>query len=211
MPRFTSAASATSRIVRPEQPRVGKSSRPAARSARSRFLEGRGMAVTIRTYNYVVKRLELDMSSDARERLEEAGRRHGAGDLAGAIAALREAIALDPGLGAAHKNLAVLLSQSGRLAEARDALAAAVAALPAEPSLWARLAHAELDAGNPSGAFAAARRAEAEEPRDAVSWTIIGGLHSEFGRYADAERALSRASALDPGAPEIELRLAHAL
>lgn len=151
------------------------------------------------------------MSNDARERLEEAGRRHGAGDLAGAIEALREAIALDPGLGAAHKNLAVLLSQSGRLAEARDALAAAVAALPAEASLWARLAHAELDAGNPSAAFAAAARAEAAQPRDAVSWTIIGGLHSEFGRYADAERALSRASALDPGAPEIELRLAHAL
>ena len=151
------------------------------------------------------------MSSEARERLEEAGRRHGAGDIAGAIAALREAIALDPKLGAAYKNLAALLGLSGGLAEARDALRAAVTAMPEDASLWARLAHAELDAGNPSGAFAAAARAEAGQPRDAVSWTVIGGLNAEFGRYADAERALSRASALDPGAPDIELRLAHAL
>ena len=151
------------------------------------------------------------MLSDARERLEEAGRRHGAGDLAGAIEALREAIALDPALAAAYKNLSVLLGLSGRLREARDALRAAVAAIPEDPSLWARLAHVELDSGNPSGAFAAAARAEAGQPRDPVSWTVIGGLNAEFGRHADAERALSRASALDPGAPDIELRFAHAL
>ena len=150
------------------------------------------------------------MSSKARERLGEAGRRHGAGDTAGAIEALREAVALDPRLLAAQVNLAVLLSLAGRHADARDALAAAAVAIPEEPALQARLARAELDAGNPSGAFAAAARAEAGQPRDAVSWAVLGGLHSEFGRFADAERALSRASALDPGAPEIELRLAHA-
>src|SRR5947208_1150742 len=115
------------------------------------------------------------MANDASGRLEEAGRLHAAGDVAGAIEALRAALEIDPRLIPAHKNLSVLLRQSGRLAESRDALAAAVAAVPEEPSLWARLAHAELDAGNPSGAFAAAGRAEAAQPRDAVSWTIIGG------------------------------------
>src|SRR5438552_15552408 len=43
MPRFTPAASATSRTESPAQPRCGSSARPAASSARSRLREGRGM------------------------------------------------------------------------------------------------------------------------------------------------------------------------
>ena len=151
------------------------------------------------------------MANDARARLEEAERLHRAGDAAGAVAALRAAIASEPKLTAAHKNLAVLLWQAGRVAEARDALAAAVAALPDEPSLWARLAHAEMDSGNASAALAAAARAEAANPRDAVSWAIVGGINAELGRHAEAGHAFARAAAIDPGAPEVELRLAHAL
>jgi len=151
------------------------------------------------------------MVDDARERLQASERLHRAGDSAGAIAAAREAIAVEPTFSAAHKALAALLWQAGLIAEARDALAAAVAALPGDGALWARLAHAELDAGNASGAFSAAARAEAAAPRDAASWTILGGLHSEFGRYADAQRTLTHASQLDPGAPDVELRLAKAL
>jgi CRISPR-associated protein Csy1 len=169
------------------------------------------MGVTIRPYNYVVKPVESRMVDDARERLQASERLHRAGDNAGAIAALRAAIAADPALAPAHKALAALLWQSGLVGEARDALAAAVATLPGDGSLWARLAHAELDSGNANGAFAAAARAEAAVPRDAASWTIVGGLHSEFGRYADAERAFTRASQLDPGAPDVEFRLAKAL
>src|SRR6188768_3916184 len=98
MPRFTPAASATSRTVSPAQPRCGSSSRPAASRARSRFLEGRGgMGVTIRTYNYVVKRLESAMP---RIPLALARSRSNEGDAEGALTSLREAEALaadDPG------------------------------------------------------------------------------------------------------------------
>src|SRR3982751_4667804 len=117
MPRFTPAASATSRIESPAQPRVGKSARPAASRARSRLREGRGgMRETIRSSNYVVKPVESGMADDARGRLAEAERLHRAGDAAGAIAAVRDAIALEPTLAAAHKTLAALLWQSGRVA-----------------------------------------------------------------------------------------------
>jgi protein O-GlcNAc transferase len=169
------------------------------------------MGETIRSSNYVVKPVESGMVDDARGRLAEAERLHRAGDAAGAITAVRAAIALEPKLAAAYKTLAALLWQSGRVAEARGALAAAVAALPGDASLWARVAHAELDAGNAAGAFEAAAKAEAARPNDPLSWTIIGGLHAEFGRHAEAERALAQASRLDPGSPDIELRLAHAL
>src|SRR5687768_2306861 len=64
MPRFTPAASATSRTDRPAQPRLGKSSRPAAMRARSRLREGRGgMDVTIRAYSYDVKPYNRAMSA----------------------------------------------------------------------------------------------------------------------------------------------------
>src|SRR5258708_408707 len=57
MPRFTPAASATSRTARLPQPRCGKRRRPAASSAWSRFREGRGgMTITIRLTSYAVKR-----------------------------------------------------------------------------------------------------------------------------------------------------------
>lgn len=150
------------------------------------------------------------MPNDARARLEEARELHLRGDAEGAIAALRDAVALEPTLTAAHKNLSVLLWQAGRTAEARDVLAQAVAVLPAESSLWARLARTQADLGDAAGAIASLARAEAAQPRDAVTWTLIGGMHGEYGRWSDAERALERAAALEPGAPDIELRLAHA-
>ena len=48
-------AGPTSRTDSPAHPRWGKSSRPAASSARSRLREGRGMAITIQSYNNAVK------------------------------------------------------------------------------------------------------------------------------------------------------------
>jgi CRISPR-associated protein Csy1 len=150
------------------------------------------------------------MPHDVRAHLDEAQRHQNRGDAEGAMAALRAALAIDPTLGAAHKNLAVFLWQAGRIAEARDVLARAAAELPADPSIWARLARAEADLGNATAAFAALSRAEAEQPRDAASWTVIGGLYAEFGRWPEAERAFIEASGLDPGAPEVEQRLARA-
>jgi protein O-GlcNAc transferase len=151
------------------------------------------------------------MANDANARLDEAARLYRAGDSTGAIAALRHALAGDPKLAAAHWNLAVLLSQAGRTAEARDALAAAVEQLPQEGSLWALLAQSEMDSGQPARALDAAARAEAANPRDAASWTLIGGVHAELARHGQAQAALARAAAIDPGAPDVELRLAHAL
>jgi predicted O-linked N-acetylglucosamine transferase (SPINDLY family) len=162
-------------------------------------------------YNYAVKRLESPMPNDVRARLEAAQECQRRGDLDGAIEALRAALTLDPTIGPAHKNLAVFLARSGRLGEARDALALGAAALPRDASIWSRLARAEADVGNAAASLAALARAEAEQPRDAETWSLIAALHAEVGRWADAGRAAARASALDPGEPEIELRLARAL
>ena len=150
------------------------------------------------------------MPTDARAQLELAQDLQRRGDLGNAIAALRQAATLDPTLTAAHKNLAVLLWQSGWTAEARDALAHAVEVLPADASLWARLARTQADLGDAVAALASLARAEAAQPRDSTTWAMIGGLFGEYGRWPDAERALERAAELDPGAPGVELPLALA-
>ena len=150
------------------------------------------------------------MPNDARAQLSLAQDLHRRGEVESAIAALREAAALDPTLAAAHKNLSVLLWQAGRTLEARDALAYAVSVLPAEASLWARLARLQADLGEAAAALASIARAEAAQPREATTWAMIGGQFAEYGRWADAERALGEAARLDPGEPDIELRLAHA-
>ena len=150
------------------------------------------------------------MPNDALAQLTLAQDLHRRGDVESAIAALREAAALDPKLGAAHKNLSFLLWQAGRTAEARDALAHAVSVMPEEASLWARLASVQADLGEANAAFASIVRAEAAQPRDAKTWAMIGAQYAEYARWADAERALAAAARLDPGEPDIELRLAHA-
>jgi predicted O-linked N-acetylglucosamine transferase (SPINDLY family) len=150
------------------------------------------------------------MATNARAHLEEAQRHQDRGDIEGAMAALRSALAIDPALGAAHKNLAVFLARSGRFAEARDALARATDALPRDASIWSHLARAEADLGNSAASAAALARAEAEQPRNAETWALIAALHGEVGRWSDAKRAAARASELNPGDPEIELRLARA-
>jgi CRISPR-associated protein Csy1 len=142
--------------------------------------------------------------------MEQAEGLHRRGDLEGAIASLRALVALDASVSAAYKNLSALLWQTGRIAEARDALAAGVAAVPGDAALWARLARCQADLADASAALRAAARAESVGPRDAATWAMLGGISAELGRWPEAERALARAAELDPGDPEIELRLAHA-
>ena len=129
---------------------------------------------------------------------------HARGDLAAAIAALEAAIAAEPMLGAAHKNLSALLAMAGRLPEARAALERAVALLPGDASLWTRLARVHASLGDASAALATADAAERAGPVDAATWREIGLLRAECWRWDDADRALAEASRRDPGAVATE-------
>ncbi len=126
------------------------------------------------------------------------------GDTPAAIAALRAALALQPGLASAHQHLAALLLALDRPGEARVALERAVAALPADARLWAMLARVQSDQGESVGALASAAAAERAVPADAQTWRELGLLFGEYWRWEDADRALAEASRLDPGAPATE-------
>lgn len=105
---------------------------------------------------------------------------------------------------ATHARHAARLAAEGRMDEARAALRDAVRDLPLEASLWVRLAIAETHFGEAAAALACLDRAVSANPGTAADWLGIGRGYAEHWRYPEAENALARASALDPGAPEIE-------
>jgi CRISPR-associated protein Csy1 len=99
------------------------------------------------------------------------------GDASAAIEAAREAIRLAPDLAAAHELLT---------------------------ALWLELARAQTESGDAAAAIASLANAVAAGPQHALLWAHIGYLYAEHLMHAQAGHALSRASALDPGAAEVE-------
>jgi CRISPR-associated protein Csy1 len=126
------------------------------------------------------------------------------GDPQAAIAALEAALAIDPSVSAAWKNLSALHAQAGRNDAAREVLERAVRALPANASLRMRLARMHALLGDSAAAIAGAAEAEALAPPDAATWRDIGRLRAEYFRWEDANRALDEAARRDPGAPATE-------
>lgn len=96
------------------------------------------------------------------------------------------------------------LAAEGRMDEARAALRDAVRAMPGQASLWVQLAIAETHFGDARAALACLDKAVQANPASAADWLGIGRGYAEHWRYPEADSALARASALDPGAAEIE-------
>lgn len=126
------------------------------------------------------------------------------GNTPDALEALHTAVALKPDLAAAHKNIAALLASLGRTEDAREALRRAVAVVPHDATLWARLASAETHMGDAAASLRALARAVEAMPSSAPAWREIGQGYAGHWHYAEADRALALASALDPGAPATE-------
>ena len=111
-----------------------------------------------------------------------------------------EAVALDPGLGAAHTAQSYALQAQGRLDAALVAAEAAVEAAPADAYAWARLAELELTAGDRRAAERAVTRS-LEIAETALGRTIEGFTALASNDFAAAERAFQRAIAIDSEAP----------
>lgn len=126
------------------------------------------------------------------------------GDTALAIEAMEAAAVLKPELVAGHKNLVALLVAAGRLDDARSALQRALSANPDDASLWISLSSLETQRGDADAALQALGRAVQALPVAADTWREIAYAYSEYWKYAEADRAIALASALDPGEPRIE-------
>jgi len=126
------------------------------------------------------------------------------GDLEGAIAAMRQAVAVRPDLPVSYRNLAAVLVAAGRPEEARDLLKRALSTMPQEANLCLTLAAIGSQLGDTAGALEALQRAITAMPSSAASWRDIGHAFAEFWKYEEADRALALASALDAGQPDTE-------
>jgi CRISPR-associated protein Csy1 len=145
-----------------------------------------------------------DPDSELRLALEQ----HRLGRTREALATLQQLIARFPRISAAHMNLAALLASQDRMTEAREALRRATAALPNETALWIRLASIETHLGNRQGALETLAQSVKTMPLGADLWRQIGDGYAEHWQYELADRALTMASALEPGSPAIETQRA---
>ncbi|MEU5884262.1 tetratricopeptide repeat protein [Spirillospora sp. NPDC047279] len=119
--------------------------------------------------------------------------RFASGDLDGALADLDHTLEIDPGFTEAHPNRAGILVALDRLAEARAACEAGLAAAPDDPYLLCALGQVEAAEGRDGPARAAFDRALERDSTVATAWACRGGLAFERGDADAAVRDLSRA------------------
>jgi tetratricopeptide (TPR) repeat protein len=134
------------------------------------------------------------------------------GDSAGALRSFEGALAADPQLPVVRSRVEVLrvrgmqesvasarqAAQAGRLAEARAAYSAAIAASPDSPFLHRELAEVELRGGNADAAFTHASRAAELDPTDPRALVMLADLHERKGEVDRSLEALIAAAALEP-------------
>lgn len=129
------------------------------------------------------------------------------GDREGAIASLREAARLDPGLAMAWVNLGNQLLLAGDTAGAVEAFRTALDRDPTLTFVYRNLAVALIRLERGDEALAALEAAVGRNPDDALSQRLRGDLLLALGRPADARQAYAAVLRLDPGDAHARERL----
>jgi TolB-like protein/DNA-binding winged helix-turn-helix (wHTH) protein len=113
--------------------------------------------------------------------------------------AFREAMALDPSYGLAHRMLGVLLATIGRHEEAREAMRRARELDPLQPMNHALSAHVALLARDYPAALAFARHAIVVGPAFWIGYYQLAWAHERRGETQEALKALNDADASSGG------------
>lgn len=116
-----------------------------------------------------------------------------AGDLTGAEAASRTALAEDPRSVMVRRQLAILLARKGDLAGAEAILREGRITQPADPVLQATLVALVRQARGPDAALALAEQLARRPEARPASLTLRGDLLAAAGRHADAAQAFAEA------------------
>jgi tetratricopeptide (TPR) repeat protein len=131
------------------------------------------------------------------------------GDIVGAEAAFRAAVALDPTFILAVTDLSELLRGTGRASESVALLSPLVDHLTTNLSLLTYFGLALQSAGRLEDAIAILSRAGQANPKSAVADSNLAGAFVEANRFVEAEAALRGAAAKGLDAPETWLTYAR--
>lgn len=146
----------------------------------------------------------------AKQRMSEGLQLIQRGQVAGAITAFREAIALDANLWQAHYNLGLALRQAGDLQGAAQAFYQTVVVNPDFALGYASVGGILVDVQNWSQAQLYLQRAIAVEPNLAIAHYNLGLVHRQSGRIDAAIASWETARRLSPNLIESSLQLAEA-
>ena len=125
------------------------------------------------------------------------------GDIDGAIAEYRKAIALDPGMALAYSNLGAVLQSRGELVEAESLYLKTTELRPNYALAWNNLAIVRYKRRDGAGAVQAFRRAIELKPEDAGAIYNLGRLYQRAGLADSAASLFDRAYRLEPDNPQI--------
>lgn len=145
----------------------------------------------------------------AKARVRSAEKKLGEGDVAGAIALLKEALQLDPQNARAYHVMAMIDFNAGRLDEARDGIIKAGMYDNEDPDLHANCSAIMNICDRPMEAEAAARHALELSPDMAEAHCNLGVALEAQGKYSDAREELAAAIRLKPGYPEALISLGN--
>jgi tetratricopeptide (TPR) repeat protein len=119
-------------------------------------------------------------------------------DLAGAIAAYRQALKNDPLSSRAQRRLGVALGSAGQVDEALAVLQTAIEREPGNPLLWYERAVVESKAGNSGKAIADLRQTLQLKPDFADAQNNLGSMLAQSGDLHNAEAAFRLALTINP-------------
>jgi len=118
-----------------------------------------------------------------------------------AIAALQEAIRLDPREAEYHYKLALGWNETGNLAKTVSALVRAVQLNPRHARAWYNLGLARNGMNQPEAALAALLKAETVSPNDPDPPYARATILRRLGRIPEAIEAAQRTLEIQPGHP----------
>jgi tetratricopeptide (TPR) repeat protein len=110
----------------------------------------------------------------------------------------------------ARRELAILLKQQGRYAEAMEVEQVLLETHPEEAMIWRRdLAHLRVAKGEVEAGLAELRDLTAEEPKDFRNWYALGLEARVEGRFAESEEAFGKALRVCPEGSGEDLAKIH--
>jgi arylsulfatase A-like enzyme/Flp pilus assembly protein TadD len=148
---------------------------------------------------------KLPNQIEAWEGLSQA--RSSRGDLAGALAALKEGQSAVPEAAELRQREGAILVRVGRKEEARQAYETAVGLAPEDALLRARFGELLRDLGAVDESVQNLRKATEIDPERAAYWNSLGMTLGGFGRFAEAEEAFRKAVAIESENPRYTFNL----